>query len=72
MDATHYWPFAIEYSIWNTMVAALQFWTADLELHSLSNAIEQVYTAFFNGNSAQQLAEPARRNTYGSLHDRSK
>ena len=55
MDATHYWPFAIEYSIWNTMVAALQFWTADLELHSLSNAIEQVYTAFFNGNSAQQL-----------------
>ena len=33
MDATHYWPFAWEYSIWNAAVAALQFWTADLEPH---------------------------------------
>ena len=55
MDATHYWPFAREYSIWNTTVTALQFWMADLEPHILSNAIEQVYTAFFCSNSAQQL-----------------
>ena len=31
MDATHYWPFAREYSIWNAALAALQFWMADLE-----------------------------------------
>ena len=31
MDATDYWPFAREYSIWNAAVAALQFWMADLD-----------------------------------------
>ena len=55
MDATHYWPFAREYSIWNATVAALQFWTEDLETHILSDATERVYTAFFCSNSAQQL-----------------
>ena len=30
MDASDYWPFARECSIWNAAVAALQFWTADL------------------------------------------
>ena len=46
MGASQYWPFPSEYSIWNAAVAALQFWTADLEPHVLSNAIDQVYTAF--------------------------
>ena len=55
MDATNYWPFAREYSICNTAVAALQFWTADLNPQMLSNAIEWVYTAFFYSNSAQHL-----------------
>ena len=55
MDTTLYWPFAIEYSIWNATVAALQFWMEDLKPHTLRNAIEQVYTAFFSSNSAQQL-----------------
>ena len=55
MDAMHYWPFAWEYSIWNTTDTALQFWTADLKPHILSNAIEWVYTAFFYSNSTQQL-----------------
>ena len=67
MDATHYWPFAQEYSIWNATVAALQFWTADPEPCILSNAIEWVYKAFFYSNSAQQL-DSARRNTLWSLH----
>ena len=40
MDATHYWPFGREYLIWNAAVTALQFWTADLEPHILSDAIE--------------------------------
>ena len=55
MDATHHWPFAREYSIWNTAVTALQFWMADLEPQTLSNAMEWVYTAFFCSTSAQQL-----------------
>ena len=47
MNAADYWPMAREYSVWNTTVAALQFWTADLEVHVLSSTIEQVYNAFF-------------------------
>ena len=52
MDATHYWPFAKEYSIWNAAAAALQFWMADLEPQTLSNTTEWIYTAFFYSNSA--------------------
>ena len=55
MNATHCWPFASEYLIWNATVTALWFWTADLKPHILSDAIEWVYMAFFYGNSAQQL-----------------
>ena len=55
MDAIHFWPFAREYSIWNTTVMALQFWTDDLKPHTLNNAIEQVYTAFFCSNSTWKL-----------------
>ena len=55
MDATHYWPFAREYSIWNAADVALQFWMADLEPQNLSNAIKWVYTAFFCSMSSQQL-----------------
>ena len=47
MDPIDYWLMAREYSIWNAAIAALQFWTADLEAHVLSSAIEQVYNAFF-------------------------
>ena len=55
MDATHHWLFAKEYSIWNATATALQFLTEDLKPHIVSDAIEQVYTAFFCSNSAQQL-----------------
>ena len=47
MNATDYWSMAREYSVWNAIVAALQFWTTDLEAHVLSSAIEQVYNVFF-------------------------
>ena len=47
MNVTDYWPMAREYSLWNTAVAALHFWTADLKAHVLSSSIEQVYNAFF-------------------------
>ena len=54
-NATDYWSFARECSIWNATVAALQFWMADLDPPMLSNTTEQVYIAFFCGNSAQHL-----------------
>ena len=40
MDPVNYWPMARKYSIWNATVAALQFWTADLEVNILSSTIE--------------------------------
>ena len=55
MDATDYWSFAWEYSIWNAAVAALQFWMDDLDPPMLSNTTERVYTAFFCSDSAQHL-----------------
>ena len=55
MDPIDYWPMAIEYSIWNTAVATLQFWTADLKAHELCSAIEQVYNAFFYSTSTHLL-----------------
>ena len=33
--------------VWNAAIAALQFWTADLDAHILSNSTEEVYSAFF-------------------------
>ena len=55
MNAADYWPMAREYSVWNATVAALQFWTAALEVHVLSSAIEQVYNAFFYSTSTHLL-----------------
>ena len=37
------------------MVAALQFWTADLEAHVLSSTIKQVYNTFFYTTSTHLL-----------------
>ena len=47
MDAIDYWPMARKYLIWNAAVASLQFWIADLNMHTLGNTIEEVYSAFF-------------------------
>ena len=55
MDATHYCPFAREYSILECSSHGTTIWMADPEPQTLSNAIEQVYTAFFCNNSTQQL-----------------
>ena len=41
--------------VWNTAVAALQFWTADLKAHVLSSATEQVYNAFFYTTSTPTM-----------------
>ena len=69
MDATDYWLFAQEYSIWNATVAALQLWTEDLDPQMLSNAIKRVYIAAFCSDSAQHLWICKRRNIIRSLCD---
>ena len=55
MNATDYWPFVREYSIWNATVATLQFWTADLEPHILSSVIASGYATFFYITSTHLL-----------------
>ena len=55
MNAMDNWPMAKEYSVWNAVVAALHFWTADLKAHVLSSAIKEVYTAFFHSTSTHIL-----------------
>ena len=54
-----------EYSIWNVTIAALQFWTADLEAHMQSSAIEQVYNAFFNSTSMHLLHQQSDEILFG-------
>ena len=57
--------YAREYSIWNATVAALQFWTADLEAHVLSSTIEQVYNAFFYTGSTHLLCQQSEEVLFG-------
>ena len=65
MNATDYWPMAREYFIWNATVAALQFWTANLKAHVLSNTIEQVYNAFFYTTSMHLLCQQSEEVLFG-------
>ena len=65
MDPVDYWPMAREYSIWNTAITALQFWTADLEVHMLSSTIEQVYNAFFYSTSTHLLCQQSDEILFG-------
>ena len=53
------------YSVWNIMVAALQFWTTDLEAHMVSSAIEQVYNAFFYSTSMHLLCHQSDEISFG-------
>ena len=55
MNVMDYWLLAREYLIWSATVAALQFWTANLEPHVLSSAIEQIYNAYFYTTSTHLL-----------------
>ena len=65
MNATDYWPFAREYSIWNATVAALQFWTAGLEPHIFSSTNEQVYNAFFYTTCMHLLCQQSEEVLFG-------
>ena len=55
MNTTEYWSMAREYLVWNAAIAALQFWTADLKVHALNSAIEEVYMTFFYAASTHTI-----------------
>ena len=65
MNVADYCSVAREYLIWNAAVAALQFWTADLEAHALSSTIEQLYNAFFYTTSMHLLCQQSEEVLYG-------
>ena len=65
MDAADYWLMAREYSIWNTAIASLQFWTADLDPVTLGRATEQVYTTFFYSLSSHTLCQQSAEILFG-------
>ena len=65
MDPVNYWLMAREYFVWNATITALQFWTADLEAHVLSSAIEQVYNAFFYSTSTYMLCQQSDEVLFG-------
>ena len=54
-----------EMHVWKATIAALQFWTADLEAHILSSAIEQVYNAFFYSISTYMLHQQSDEVLFG-------
>ena len=65
MDTADYWPMVREYSIWNTTIASLQFWTADLGPFTLGRATEQVYTTFFYSPSSHTLHQQSDEILFG-------
>ena len=65
MDATDYWLMAREYSIWNTTIASLQFWTEDLDPVTLGRATEHVYTTFFYSPSSHTLRQQSNEILFG-------
>ena len=65
MNTPDYWPMAWEYSIWNAALAALNFWTADLEAQTLSSATEDVYRTFFYVPSTHTLCQISDKTLFG-------
>ena len=72
MNTTDYWLMAREYSIWNAVVAALNFWTTDLEAHILGNTTEEVYRTLIYVPSAHTLHQIPDENFIWLLHDHAK
>ena len=56
---------AREYSVWNAAVAALQFWTADLETHILTSTIDKVFNTFFYSTSTHLLHQQSDEILFG-------
>ena len=55
MNVADYWWLATEFSIWNTNIASLQVWTADLNPVMFHIATEDVYSTFIYSTSAYTL-----------------
>ena len=65
MNVTDYWLMAREYSIWNTIAASFQFWTADLNPSTLGIATEEVYSALFYSTSTYTLCQQPDKILFG-------
>ena len=65
MNVTDYWLMARKYSIWNTAIASLQFWTAGLDPVTLSMATEEVYSTFFYSTSTYTLHQQSDEIPFG-------
>ena len=65
MNTADYWPMAKEYSIWNTAIASLQFWTEDLDPVTLGRSTEHVYTTFFYSPSSHTLHQQSNEILFG-------
>ena len=65
MNITDYWLMAREYSIWNTTIALLKFWTGDLDPVTLGSPTEEVYSAFFYSSSSHTLSQQSDEILFG-------
>ena len=65
MNITDYWPMNREYFIWNSAIASLQFWTADLDLINLNITTEEVHSAFFYSTSSHTLHQQSDEILFG-------
>ena len=65
MNIADYWLMAREYSIWNSAITSLQFWTADQEPFTLSRATEEVYSAFFYSMLTHTLCQQSDEILFG-------
>ena len=65
MNVTDYCLMAREYSIWNAVIASLQFWMADLDPATLGMATEEVYSTFFYSTSTHTLCQQSDEILFG-------
>ena len=68
MDTADYWLMAWEYSIWNAIIASLQFWTEELNPVTLGIATECVYTTFFYTPTSHTLWKQSDETLFWMFH----
>ena len=65
MDTADCWLMAQDYSIWNAVIASLQFWTENLDPDTLGRATEHVYTTFFYTSTSHTLCQQSDETLFG-------
>ena len=65
METAEYWLMAWEYSIWNAIIASLQFWTEDLNPVTLGIATECIYTTLFWTSTSHTLYQQSEETLFG-------